>query len=64
MAVRYPVIPDEIIVHLGEPNEKARNITVPFDEYIKNVASGEIYPNWPIDSIKANVFYEKIFKRY
>ena len=55
MNIRIPTIPDEIIVHLGAPDEKVRNITVPFPEYIKNVASGEIYPNWPIDAIKANV---------
>ncbi len=61
MAIRIPVIPNEIIVHLGAPNEAARNISVPFIEYIKNVASGEIYPNWPIDSIKANVLAQISF---
>lgn len=61
MAIRTPVIPNEIIVHLGEPDEAARNITVPFAEYIKNVASGEIYPNWPIDAIKANVLAQISF---
>ena len=61
MAIRSPIIPNEIIVHLGEPDEAARNITVPFDEYIKNVASGEIYPNWPLDSIKANVLAQISF---
>ena len=61
MAIRIPVIPTEIIVHLGEPDQQARNITVPFAEYIKNVASGEIYPNWPIDAIKANVLAQISF---
>lgn len=61
MAIRVPIIPEEIIVHLGEPDAAARNITVPFDEYIKNVASGEIYPNWPIDAIKANVLAQISF---
>ena len=61
MAIRIPIIPEEIIVHLGEPDEKARNITVPFIEYIKNVASGEIYPNWPLDAIKANVLAQISF---
>lgn len=61
MAIRVPIIPEEIIVHLGEPDAAARNITVPFAEYIKNVASGEIYPNWPIDSIKANVLAQISF---
>ena len=61
MNIRIPIIPEEIIVHLGAPDEKARNITVPFPEYIKNVASGEIYPNWPIDAIKANVLAQISF---
>ena len=61
MAIRVPIIPEEIIVHLGEPDEAARNITVPFPEYIKNVASGEIYPNWPIDAIKANILAQISF---
>ncbi len=55
MAIRAPIIPTEITVHLGPPDEAAPNITVPFTEYIKNVATGEIYPTWPLDAIKANV---------
>lgn len=61
MAIRIPTIPTEIIVHLGKPDEAARNITVPFVEYIKNVASGEIYPNWPLDAIKANILAQISF---
>lgn len=61
MAIRIPTIPTDIVVHLGPPDEAARNITVPFIEYIKNVASGEIYPNWPLDSIKANVLAQISF---
>ncbi len=61
MAIRSPIIPTVITVHLGTPDETAKNVTVPFDEYIKNVASGEIYPNWPIDAIKANVLAEISF---
>ncbi len=61
MAIRSPIIPTMITVHLGKPDEVARNITVPFDEYIKNVASGEIYPNWPVNAIKANVLAEISF---
>ena len=61
MAIRIPIIPTDIVVHLGPPDEAARNITVPFIEYIKNVASGEIYPNWPLDSIKANVLAQISF---
>lgn len=40
------VIPRTITVHLGRPAENARNVTVPFQEYIANVASSEVYPTW------------------
>lgn len=56
MAIRYPVVPTTITVHLGRPNEASRNITVPFTEYIKNVASNELYPTWPTDALKANIY--------
>lgn len=59
--VRNPIIPTSITVHLGRPSESAKNVTVPFVEYIKNVASGEIYPNWPEDAIKANVLAQISF---
>nr|MDD6335709.1 peptidoglycan-binding protein [bacterium] len=49
------IIPETIIVHLGTPGSNAANLTVPFPEYIKNVASSEIYPTWPEQSIRANV---------
>ena len=42
-----PVVPESIVVHLGPPGSAAQNVTVPFAEYIKNVASSEIYPTWP-----------------
>lgn len=61
MAIRSPIIPTDIVVHLGAPDEAARNITIPFTEYIKNVASNEIYPNWPLDAIKANVLAQISF---
>ena len=41
---RLPVIPENITVHLGPASSAAPNVTVPFSEYIKNVASSEIYP--------------------
>lgn len=50
-----PVIPQNITVHLGAPNENAQNVTVNFIDYIKNVASSEIYPTWPDEAITANV---------
>lgn len=48
-------IPENIVVHLGTPSSNAANITVPFTEYIKNVASSEIYPTWPEESLRANI---------
>lgn len=49
------VVPDYITVHLGTPGSNAQNITVPFTDYIKNVASSEIYPTWPESAIRANI---------
>ena len=48
-------IPETITVHLGSPGSNARNVTVPFTDYIKNVASNEIYPTWPEEAIRANI---------
>ena len=56
MAVRYPVVPENITVHLGKPDEYARNITVPFTDYISNVASSELYPTWPREALIANIY--------
>ena len=50
-----PVIPEEIVIHLGAPDSDAVNVTESFSDYIKNVASSEIYPTWPTEAIKANV---------
>ena len=50
-----PVIPEYITVHLGLPDEPAENIRVSFIDYIKNVASSEIYPTWPEAAIRANI---------
>ena len=51
----FPVIPETITVHLGAPNTDAPNVTVPFIDYIANVASSEIYPTWPENAIRANM---------
>ncbi|MBQ8250009.1 MAG: spore cortex-lytic protein, partial [Clostridia bacterium] len=51
-----PYIPETITVHLGAPNEAAENVTVSFPDYIKNVASSEIYPTWPENAIRANIY--------
>ena len=53
--IDYPTIPDKIVVHLGAPEEDAQNVTESFADYIKNVASSEIYPTWPREAIRANV---------
>lgn len=51
-----PVIPEYIIVHDGVPsNASAQNYRVPFKDYIKNVASCEIYSTWPVETVEANV---------
>ena len=52
----YVSITETITVHLGAPSADAQNITVPFADYIKNVASSEIYPTWPEQAIRANVY--------
>lgn len=56
-----PVIPEYVTVHLGSPRSSARNVTVPFTDYIKNVASSEIYPTWPESAIRANVLAQISF---
>ena len=50
-----PTIPEEIVIHLGGPDAPAANVTESFGDYIKNVASSEIYPTWPEEAIRANV---------
>lgn len=51
-----PVVPEFVIVHDGLPDDaSAQNYWVPFKEYIKNVASSEIYSTWPEQTIYANV---------
>ncbi len=56
-----PVIPETITVHLGRPNEAAANVTLPFADYIKNVASSEIYPTWPENALRANIYAQISF---
>lgn len=56
-----PVIPETVTVHLGRPDDPARNVTVPFVDYIKNVASSEIYPTWPESAVRANIFAQISF---
>ncbi len=50
------VVPEYIIVHDGPPSDSsASDYFVPFTDYIKNVASSEIYATWPASTIRANV---------
>lgn len=58
---RLPVIPEYITVHLGRPNSDAPNVTVPFLDYVANVASSEIYPTWPESAIRANMYAQISF---
>ena len=51
-----PSIPQYITVHLGAPDSNAQNVTVSFPQYIKNVASSEIYPTWNESAIYANIY--------
>jgi peptidoglycan hydrolase-like protein with peptidoglycan-binding domain len=60
-AVRFPVIPETVTVHLGRPDADARNVTVSFADYIKNVASSEIYPTWPESALAANIYAQISF---
>jgi peptidoglycan hydrolase-like protein with peptidoglycan-binding domain len=50
-----PTIPENIVIHLGAPDSDAPNITESFADYIKNVASSEIYPTWPEEALRANI---------
>lgn len=56
MPTVIPYIPNTITVHLGSPNSDAANVTVPFIDYIKNVASSEIYPTWNEAALVANIY--------
>ncbi len=56
-----PYIPNYITVHLGTPRSNAQNVTLPFPDYIKNVASSEIYPTWPENAIRANIYAQISF---
>ena len=50
------VVPQTVVVHDGVPtNSSAANYYVPYRDYIKNVASSEIYATWPRSTIVANV---------
>ena len=50
-----PYIPENITVHLGPPDSNASNVRVSFVNYVKNVASSEIYPTWDESALTANI---------
>ena len=56
-----PYIPKNITVHLGTPDSQAENVTVPFRDYIKNVACSEIYPTWRLSALRANILAQISF---
>jgi len=55
MPIVTPYIPQRITVHLGPPSSDAANVTVSFVDYVKNVASSEIYPTWEDSALRANI---------
>ena len=55
MPTVIPFVPESITVHLGSPGAQAANVTVPFSDYVKNVASSEIYPTWEESALRANI---------
>lgn len=55
MPTVIPFVPQNITVHLGPPSSAAANVTVPFVDYVKNVASSEIYPTWEESALRANI---------
>ena len=61
MVMTYVAVPEFITVHLGPPDSPAENVTVSFPEYIKNVASSEIYPTWPENALRANIYAQVTF---
>ncbi len=56
-----PFIPETITVHLGAPDQPAENVTVPFADYVANVASSELYPTWPENALRANILAQTSF---
>ena len=56
------VIPEYVVVHDGPPSDSAaENYYVGYKDYIKNVASSEIYATWPRETIIANILATQSF---
>ena len=50
------VVPEYVVVHDGAPSDStATDYYVRYRDYIKNVASSEIYATWPADALRANI---------
>ena len=58
---QLPTVPETITVHLGPPDSEAENVTLPFLDYVANVASSEIFPTWPESAIRANMYAQVSF---
>lgn len=56
MQPQFPTIPESIRLHLGPPDSRADDITLPFPEYIMTVASSELSPLWPESALSANIY--------
>ncbi len=56
MPTVIPFVPRRITVHLGPPDASVANVTVNFSDYVKNVASSEIYPTWDESALRANIY--------
>lgn len=60
MAV-IPIIPTHITVHPGAPDSDVADVTLSFSDYIKNVASSEIYSTWDVAALRANILCQVSF---
>ena len=54
-AMKEVPLPSAIRVHGGPPDADAPTVSVPFSEYMKNVASSQLYPTWPEQSLRSNI---------
>lgn len=59
--ITRPYVPTNITVHLGLPGSDAEDVTVPFLDYIKNVACSEVYPTWHLSALRANILAQVSF---
>ncbi len=61
MPITTPYSPQYITVHIGPASQAGENVTVTFPDYIKNVASSEIYPTWNEQALRANILAQVSF---